>query len=456
MAVVKTFLSLNWDLVTDFLCQQQKCSSTSRWNQVSCGFFVDTSSSILCLLSPTSVERIYATASVFGDDRVFVFGGRKAPNVLVDSAYIVQLDLSEKRIVEVSQFHFCDSTKPPSRYRHAATVVSPYHIFICGGISGSGEIFRDSWIVDVSQNKAIEVRKVSVAQRTSSGLFIVTSQVPNMPEALHSHSIVFINGQLLVSGGLSCLEDEPATGFLLFDFETQVWKKIEIPQLVPRYNAYISKEVPFNRVLVTIFPCFRYSHSSHVINNCVTLVGGCCVFDFFPGLTMVNLNAVQDVTEFQLSVISQGSYFVLKSSRRSNVFQCDRPVSTVAHQSVKCENGDILVIGGGGNLFSFGTLFSPSFRVSVPISWNSGRSKQSWSFHLLFFNWCYGGNYNFPPKSLMCSLETRKYWNLSLVWGEAANLRLLRDTNAVGRRQSSLSFRFSTLFFSFSFQNLLG
>nr|XP_015213796.1 PREDICTED: tRNA wybutosine-synthesizing protein 4-like [Lepisosteus oculatus] len=91
-------------------------------------------------------------------------------------------------------------------------------------------------------------------------------------------------------------------------------------------------------------PCSRYSHSAHVIGQRLILVGGVWLqAEGVPGVAVVDL-ATGGSVEYSLDTSA-----------------VPWPLMLHSHRSAPLEDGgpELLLVGGGGNCFSFGTHLNP-------------------------------------------------------------------------------------------------
>uniref|UniRef100_A0A8C5J4H0 tRNA wybutosine-synthesizing protein 4 n=1 Tax=Junco hyemalis TaxID=40217 RepID=A0A8C5J4H0_JUNHY len=139
-----------------------------------------------------------------------------------------------------------------------------------------------------------------------------------VPESRHSHSACSWEGGVLIAGGLGAAEQPLGSVFLLRELEHGFkWQTIEThPPLVP-----------------------RYSHTAHVHEGKLLLVGGVWFHaSSVPGVTVIDL-----MTGLCLNYVI--NVWPLMLHNHSSVFLPDEK--------------ELLVIGGGGNCFSFGTHLNP-------------------------------------------------------------------------------------------------
>ncbi|KAI1241390.1 hypothetical protein IHE44_0004861 [Lamprotornis superbus] len=138
-----------------------------------------------------------------------------------------------------------------------------------------------------------------------------------VPESRHSHSACSWEGGVLIAGGLGAAEQPLGSVFLLRELEHG----------------------------------FQYSHTAHVHEGKLLLVGGVWFHaSSVPGITVIDL-----MTGLCLDYVI-------------NVEHLEWPLMLHNHSSIFLRNEkELLVIGGGGNCFSFGTHLNPE-PVSLSLS----------------------------------------------------------------------------------------
>ncbi|XP_052802199.1 tRNA wybutosine-synthesizing protein 4-like isoform X2 [Mya arenaria] len=137
------------------------------------------------------------------------------------------------------------------------------------------------------------------------------------PTARHSHTADMWQGHMVIAGGLLG-DSTPSSSVHLLNVELMSWKKMDI--------------------------CIeaRYSHSSHVIGDYLILIGGVSLSHWLPGVAMVYLPSCHSA-EFSLPDMVKDSIVMLHR-----------------HTSTVLDDTTILILGGGGNCFSFGTHLNSS------------------------------------------------------------------------------------------------
>ncbi|XP_035689312.1 tRNA wybutosine-synthesizing protein 4-like [Branchiostoma floridae] len=258
---------------------------------------------------------LFHTANAVSDDTVVVFGGRTSPykpkGELLKLKVIPTLERDTDQ--EPSWLYECETVQctgdsPCPRWRHSSSLVSiegKKFLIVYGGRTGSNTVLGDVHVLGLDKMEWLQV---------------LVSGSPPSPR--HSHSCATWNDQVIVTGGL-CEDLQPSAAVHLATCTpepqggmTVVWMELEVtPPLSP-----------------------RYSHTSHVYRNSLLLVGGVNPENNYPpGLTVMDLGS--------------GMW-------KEYAFpECplERPIMVHNHTSYLLSKDELLIIGGGGNCFSFGT-----------------------------------------------------------------------------------------------------
>nr|XP_033790156.1 tRNA wybutosine-synthesizing protein 4 isoform X2 [Geotrypetes seraphini] len=237
-----------------------------------------------------------------------VVGGRSSPISPASkvSCLKFQQPTDEKQysiVVEVAETHLKE-TDCSHRWRHSASEVlssGQTYLFIYGGRSVRELALKD-W-------GFLHPEKLCWEKIPVEG---------SAPEGRHSHSACGWKGGAVIAGGLGaeglplgtiCFLKPSTSGFC--------WQAIDTcPPVVP-----------------------RYSHTAHVHEGKLLLVGGVWIHSqSVPGVTMIDLNTGQ-TCEYQI-----------------DTSPLQWPLMLHNHSSVLLqEENRLLILGGGGNCFSFGT-----------------------------------------------------------------------------------------------------
>ncbi|XP_068590319.1 tRNA wybutosine-synthesizing protein 4 isoform X2 [Cebidichthys violaceus] len=273
----------------------------------------------VCLEPPVDLGvRLYHTATSLPGGGIVVYGGRSSPLNPTGGLLRVTLDTrgppgplhSEdgdtwKLCVEQT---VCSGDPPAPRWRHTATTVShkgKSFLFVFGGKNESEAALGDGYFLCLDQQHWTEIPVEGAA-----------------PEARHSHSACPYRGGVVVFGGLD------RRGVPLGD--TAV--------LRPTDGGF-----SWGRIELRPPPVPRYSHSAHVIGEKLVVVGGVWLHsDGVPGVAMMNLTTRCSV-ELSLDTTSVPWPLMLHS---------------FCSELTDSEEPELLLMGGGGNCFSFGTHFN--------------------------------------------------------------------------------------------------
>ncbi|XP_068184667.1 tRNA wybutosine-synthesizing protein 4 isoform X2 [Antennarius striatus] len=259
--------------------------------------------------------RLYHTATSLPGRGVVVYGGRSSPLKPVQSLLRVSLDPSDPPSSENTdsvklrmEEMVCTGDPPPARWRHTATLVrhcGKDFLFVFGGKNQSATVLGGGYFLCPDQQQWTEIPVDGAA-----------------PEARHSHSACSYEGGLVLFGGLN-RKGMPLgdTVVLKPNVRGFTWTKMEVqPSPVP-----------------------RYSHSAHVIGAKLLVVGGVWLDGpGVPGGLVINLTTHSSV-EFSLDTTAVPWPLMLHS---------------FCSELTEPEEPELLLIGGGGNCFSFGTHFN--------------------------------------------------------------------------------------------------
>lgn len=256
--------------------------------------------------------RLYHTMTRLSDTQVLVLGGRLSP--VTPALGILQLRFCKSEDDSTEDLNVMVTKASPeedstlSCWRHSTTEVSyenQKYLFVYGGRSVVKPVLSDWHFLHVESMTWV---RIPVEGDT--------------PEGRHSHSACSWQGGVLIAGGLGASE-EPLSSIVFLKPITCgfLWKSVDIqPPITP-----------------------RYSHTAHVLNGKLLLVGGVWIHSSsVPGVTVIDL-----------------------TTRLSSEYQIDTtcvpwPLMLHNHTSILLpEEQQLLLLGGGGNCFSFGTYFNP-------------------------------------------------------------------------------------------------
>ncbi|XP_077072010.1 tRNA wybutosine-synthesizing protein 4 [Siphateles boraxobius] len=253
------------------------------------------------------VVSLYQTLTSIPGGGVVLFGGRTSPLNPTGSIVCVTFDLGDQQSAVQLSFNnmICTGTFPKARWRHTSTLVchnDKRFLFVFGGRTEKDPVLGDAHFLCLEDKHWTEITVVGV-----------------VPEARHSHSSCPYGGGLVIFGGLGKGGRPLCDVFYLrptssgFCWETQNLHPPPVP---------------------------RYSHSAHVINEKLVVVGGVWLqAEGVPGVAVINLNTGACV-EIQLDTSSVPWPLMLHSF-------CSELLDT--------DGTEVVLIGGGGNCFSFGT-----------------------------------------------------------------------------------------------------
>nr|XP_020493507.1 tRNA wybutosine-synthesizing protein 4 isoform X1 [Labrus bergylta] len=262
--------------------------------------------------------RLYHTVTALPGGSLVIYGGRSSPlnptrglfRVTFDPAASPgPLDSEDGGAVQLNAEQLvCTGDPPTPRWRHTATTLSHKgnnFLFVFGGKNESEAALGDSHFLCLDRQHWTEMPVEGA-----------------VPEARHSHSACAHQGGVVMFGGLD------RGGVPLGDSAV----------LRPTERGFT-----WERLEVQPPPLPRYSHGAHVVGEKLVVVGGVWLHsDGVPGVLIIDL-ATHSSVEFSLDTTSVPWPLMLHSFC-SELMDTERP--------------RLLLIGGGGNCFSFGTYFN--------------------------------------------------------------------------------------------------
>ncbi|XP_059228648.1 tRNA wybutosine-synthesizing protein 4 [Mustela nigripes] len=255
--------------------------------------------------------RLYHTMTRLSDTEVLVLGGRLSP--VTPALGILQLGISKSKDNTTKDLNVTITKADPedstlSCWRHSTTEVSydnQKYLFVYGGRSVVEPVLSDWHFLHTGTMAWVNIPVVGEA-----------------PEGRHSHSACSWQGGALIAGGLGASEEPLSSVLFLKPISCGfLWESIIIqPPITP-----------------------RYSHTAHVLNGKLLLVGGVWIHSSsVPGVTIIDLTTGLS-SEYQIDTTC-----------------VPWPLMLHNHTSILLpEEQQLLLLGGGGNCFSFGTYLNP-------------------------------------------------------------------------------------------------
>lgn len=280
---------------------------------------------------------------------VAIIGGRNGPKAVPGASVAVTLlafpaELPDAGPVEarVSVLEVPSGTPAPAaRWRHCAVAVAPDQRFVAlfGGRSADA-VLADLWLLDTATGRWGRLEPEGAQGPVSRHSHAATAVSPPAPAGIGAWLPV-----MLVTGGLSEGE-EPLDDAFMLELRSPVhlgsearWRRLEVP----------------GRLLQ------RFGHTAHISSGTAVLVGGVAVGPASPGaeapLEWWTLHL--DGTELRCGKVHQAS---LQAAHHGDAHDAG-PFLTHGHGSIIFRD-ELLVLGGGGSCFSFGThINAPALRV---------------------------------------------------------------------------------------------
>ncbi|XP_063069032.1 tRNA wybutosine-synthesizing protein 4 [Engraulis encrasicolus] len=269
--------------------------------------------------------RLYHSMTAVPGWGALVFGGRSSPLKPFGDILRVTYDFGQRRestapslTVNVALKEMeCSGCLPQPRWRHTATLVrhkGQTLLFVFGGRTQLEPALADVHFLDVQTMHWTEV---------------LVKGSP--PIGRHSHSSVAYGDGAVMFGGLG------AGGVPLGDTVL----------LKPTPEGFSWETLPVNPPVAP-----RYSHSAHVIGDKLVVVGGVWLqTEGVPGVAVIHLSTGASV-EYDLDMASIPWPLMLHS---------------FCSELLDPKRSEVMLIGGGGNCFSFGTHLNPR-PVTVDLS----------------------------------------------------------------------------------------
>ncbi|PFX33195.1 tRNA wybutosine-synthesizing protein 4 [Stylophora pistillata] len=271
--------------------------------------------------------RMFHTATRLKDDNILLYGGRKSPSNPCEETILLSLhnkhetkpllctedDFTSR--VEFSETRYkqtiftCQGDIPQLRWRHTATHVTlpdgSENVLIFGGRSSSCLALGECYLLNTKSKtwKKFAIRGDAAAPR-------------------HSHTACVWDNHVVLAGGLDAgLQALSIVQIMEIDVNSVKLRTLSVdPPLPP-----------------------RYSHTAHVVDDNLVLIGGVTPISSHPPGVIV----------LHLKNLTWKSY-TLPACLTPSI-----PLMLHNHCSVCWEDSQgIMVLGGGGNCFSFGTHFN--------------------------------------------------------------------------------------------------
>ncbi|CAL1270570.1 unnamed protein product [Larinioides sclopetarius] len=246
-------------------------------------------------------KRMFHSMTKLTDGTLVVIGGRSSPATIFNTVVSIHCDDMSQECASYTAETVTHMPLPT--WRHSQSLIhidGVEHIFIFGGRTAANVVTNESFILNTKTWNFSEIPSLDI-----------------VPSPRHSHSAASLDKRkFYVTGGLS-KDERILNSVYVFDVATFSWSELNISGLLP-----------------------RYSHSSVCYNNAIYLVGGISGFSYGPhSVGMIDL-CTNTAYEFELK-IQAPEYPLILSNHCCYVYE-DR----------------LIVTGGGGNCFSFGTHFN--------------------------------------------------------------------------------------------------
>ncbi|ESP01195.1 hypothetical protein LOTGIDRAFT_139773, partial [Lottia gigantea] len=251
-----------------------------------------------CKLYP----RMHLDAVTLTNGSIVIVGGRNSPYKVSKGVLVVSLASDDMDSQADNPIHIENESGsiPEPRWRHAICSViikGTEYVYLYGGRTMLNLCLRDSYLLN-----------------TKTGHWKQLSFKGVTPGSVQSHTLTVWKDQIVLYGGLDALI-QPLCSVYILNIETWSWNQLDITG--------------------TLYP--RYSHTSHVIGDKLIVTGGVNLSHNPPGIGVINLQTGQS-QEFKLPEMEKEKMILFHQ-----------------HSSVLLSESRLMVIGGGGNCFSFGT-----------------------------------------------------------------------------------------------------
>ncbi|XP_067649525.1 tRNA wybutosine-synthesizing protein 4-like [Haliotis asinina] len=194
---------------------------------------------------------------------------------------------------------------PCLRWRHATTRVTvkgEEMVLLYGGRNSTNAALKDCYLLD-----------------SKTGVWRQLDLEGESPGYRQSHTLTSLGDKVILYGGLNEVLLPHNTVYCL-DLPTLTWKRIS--------------------VIGALQP--RYSHTCHMTDNMLVVIGGVNLSHGTPGVALLDLHTGKSVE------------YAMPTAQGDNLKMFHK------HSSVSIADGHFLIIGGGGNCFSFGSHLNAS------------------------------------------------------------------------------------------------
>ncbi|XP_046569910.1 LOW QUALITY PROTEIN: tRNA wybutosine-synthesizing protein 4-like [Haliotis rubra] len=194
---------------------------------------------------------------------------------------------------------------PCLRWRHATTRVTikgEEMVLLYGGRNSTDAALQDCYLLN-----------------PKTGVWKQVDLEGENPGCRQSHTLTSWGDKMILYGGLNEFLLPHNTVYCL-DLPTLTWKRISVTGALQP----------------------RYSHTCHVTDNMLVVIGGVNLSHGTPGVALLDLHTGKCVE------------YDLPSAEKDNLKMFHK------HSSVSIADGQFLIIGGGGNCFSFGSHLNAS------------------------------------------------------------------------------------------------
>ncbi|XP_054290873.1 tRNA wybutosine-synthesizing protein 4-like [Macrosteles quadrilineatus] len=254
---------------------------------------------------------MYSTWTLLSNGSFIVYGGRTSPANCVFSCPQLVTFQPDGSVKSTLLLNSCNRL---ARWRHSAVVVEREAVetfLVFGGRTSDLQLLNDTWMVLLHPN--VEDRKIIDVDEFSS----------KKPCPRFSHTACVRHCEMWVYGGMSVRG--PLSDAWCLDINAMQWRQLE----------------------VTGGNIARFGHSASVHDHSLVLVGGVSYWDSGqPPVSVLDLHTGA-ILHYQLPAMEP-----------------ERSLLVINHcHIVSEEDKAIVIVGGGGNCFSFGTFFNSDCAV---------------------------------------------------------------------------------------------